>query len=199
MKNIVFCFLFLLTTQVLAAPVGVVLILKGEATFNKKPIKVGDRLADKGELAVGDKSYLKIKLEDAEHTIVLGGNSKGSIDFNQEKEMIQFNLVGGIARWVSGQIQNKSSAAAGIKTKNATMGIRGTDFLATYHEAWEESEIVCFDGQVEFLNSANPSNFRRIKKHQWGGIGGRFGSTIAKVIDLPQDKISHFNTVIPLE
>ena len=56
-----------------------------------------------------------------------------------------------------------------------------------------ESEIVVIDGQVEFQNSSNPDDVALISKGQWGGLGGRYGQTIGKVLDLPGNVISAFD------
>lgn len=83
-----------------------------------------------------------------------------------------------------------------FKTPSAVAGVRGTDFIFIYTPLLGESEILCFDGLIDF-GSEDRSTSQMVSKGQWGGHGGRFGSKIAKPLDLPQNVLSYFNQQLP--
>lgn len=80
-----------------------------------------------------------------------------------------------------------------VKTRNAIMGVRGTDFIATFSSLLEESEIVVFDGLVSFESTQDPADQKEIKAGHWGGLGGRFGAKIGTPIALPKNVLDTFH------
>jgi hypothetical protein len=193
-----FVFLLILSSPFsFAAPIGKILKLKGLATYQGKAIQEGQSISGKGEIGVGDKSYLKFTFEDAGHIVVLGGNSKLDVDFSQKVGEEKVTLVEGITRWVSGKVTKKD--VAGVSTKLAIMGIRGTDFLVTAHPIWGETETICFKGEISFTNSTNKVDSTSVGAGQWGGLGGRFGKKIGAIINLEPHILKYFNEAIPVE
>ena len=163
-----------------------VLSLKGTAFFKGESLKNGSTFDDEGTLTTGANSYLKISQHGS--TIVLGSQSELLL----KKETTEVpSLTKGLMRWVSGTVKKTGPS---VKTANAVMGVRGTDFLVVYNELLGESEIICFSGAVDFT-SGNKSV--PVTKNQWGGVGGRFGTSIGKVLDLPANVINHFDGTLP--
>ncbi len=80
-----------------------------------------------------------------------------------------------------------------VKTKQASFGVRGTDFLVLANSLLGESEIIVFTGKVEFSNLGQKKDQILVKGGQWGGLGGRFGAQIGKLMDLPANIINHFD------
>lgn len=80
-----------------------------------------------------------------------------------------------------------------IKTKNAVMGVRGTDFLATFSPLLEESEVVVFDGKIAFDSLSDPADKKEINAGHWGGLGGRFGQKVTEPIELPKNALDTFH------
>ncbi len=169
-----------------------VVLLIGEASFAGKALTKTSSLQGTGEIVVGNKSYLKLLLSESQTVIALGANTTSRLNISAPAEKQELNLVKGIARWVTG---NKKGL--GIKTSNATMGVRGTDFYTSYHPLLGETEIVCFEGSVEFTNTNNSTDSKLIKKNQWGGIGGRFGTKVSSILDLSPELIKSFDSALP--
>ena len=174
-----------------------VVLLKGQATFGGKELKSTSVLKGKGEISLGDKSYLKLLLEDSKVVVVLGANTKSIIDFSKKETLPEVSLVKGVARWITGA--GNTRKGGGIVTKNAVMGVRGTDFYTSYNPLLGETEIICFDGQVNLANRLDPENSSLVGKNQWGGIGGRFGERVSRILDLSPELISEIDKGLPKE
>ena len=85
-----------------------------------------------------------------------------------------------------------------VKTKAAVSGVRGTDFTVTHVDVLNESQIVCFEGLVDF-SKPDLKKVQPIKGGQWGGVGGRFGAEIKKPLDLPQEALDFFKEQIAID
>lgn len=171
-----------------------VLMLRGDATFGGHPLKSTSNLKGAGEFVVGDKSYLKILLIESKTEITLGANTTSFLNVSETKTLPELSLLKGMARWVTGTTDSKKSG--GIRTKNAAMGIRGTDFFVTYQPLLGETEVICFDGAIEMSSTLVKSENKLVKKNQWGGIGGRFGEGLSRILDLSPELIQNFKQVL---
>lgn len=189
-------FFLLFSLSAFAEDSAKVILLKGEATFRGQPLTKDKVIVGQGEFVVGDKSYLKILLLRSKAVIALAANTTSTINLAVEAEQPELNLFKGAARWVSGE---SKKAGGGIRTKNAVMGIRGTDFIAIANPLFNESEIICFDGRVQFTSIHEPSDLKMVNKNQWGGIGGRFGKRTAPLIDLSPEALDAIKATVPLE
>lgn len=172
-----------------------VLVLKGKATFGGHQLKSTSFIKGAGEFVVGDKSYLKILLVESKTTLVLSANSTSLINVNQKQTIPELNLLQGAARWITGTSQVKKGG--GIQTKNAALGIRGTNFFVSYNPLLGETEVICFDGTVEMSAKLVKSESKLINKNQWGGVGGRFGEELSKVLTLSPELMNQFNLALP--
>lgn len=169
-----------------------VVLLKGTATFNGKELNPTSTLRGQGEFIVGDKSYLRLLLDDSKTQIVLGSNSTSAIDLSAEVAVQELNLIRGIARWITGNIPG-----LGVKTPNAAMGVRGTDFYASYNPLLGETEIICFSGKVQFTDRERVFDSKLISMNQWGGLGGRFGKKISSILTLTPEIMATFDSALP--
>lgn len=97
------------------------------------PLKVGDRLYQKDTIRTGTDSTVGIIFED--NTVLsLGPNSELVIDeyiFAPEKGMLSMvaRILKGTASYLSGIIGRQSPESVKLHTPDATIGIRGTQFL----------------------------------------------------------------------
>lgn len=173
------------------ADTGSVVKLIGTATFGGKPLTEKSTLKGKGTFVVSEKSYLKIKLNEAGTEFVIGANSSTVIDLTLPGEKQELTLVRGMTRWVSGKIKG-----LGVKTHNVSMGVRGTDFLTTYNPLLGETEVICFDGEVSMTNLGDPTDTKNVSKNQWGGFGGRFGKKLSEILTLSPELMSGFENVL---
>ena len=88
-----------------------------------------------------------------------------------------------------------------VRTPGVSLGVRGTDFYASYGSLLGESEIICFESAqgVEFA-SVKPKEGRLfVRSGQWGGHGGRFGQKLAKPMTLPTSVLEHFSQSLPVQ
>jgi hypothetical protein len=172
-----------------AATTGLqVLAATGTVAFNKKPVKVGDILDGAGVLSTGPDSSAKIFVRDAKTLALLKSNA--AIEFTQSaKTSGSFRLLEGVSRWVVAKVARDKPVI--VTTKTAVMGVRGTELMASYNEVLGETELVAFEGTVEFLRKDKVQVKSLVKAGQWGGIGGRFGE-MSKIIDLPAPALAYF-------
>lgn len=185
----------IISLSALAVEVEVV-TLKGSATFNGQSLARNQTLKGPGEVAVGDKSYLKITYKENGTTVAFAANSSAKLNLDKVAEAQNVNLLKGYARWMSGN-EGAKNPNAGITTQNAAMGVRGTNFMAFYNSDLGESEIWVFDGLVEFGNRKNRADYKRVAKNQWGGIGGRFGQKCQDILTLSPELISKIGSILP--
>lgn len=187
------------TAPVDQGPVAKVVLLKGQATFNGQTLSLHQEISSNGNLAVVGEGVLKIYIAKWQSTIVLGSHSSMEINLSNAKKPgdapIIYLLEKGICRWVSDQ-GAKGNNRKGVHTKTAALGVRGTDFLLKENPLLGESEVVVFDGEVLMISKLNDPSEARIRKNQWGGLGGRFGQRIGRILDLPPMVIEEFKKVL---
>lgn len=181
-------------------PSAKVMIAKGDVFFEGKKVNQGEIIGRPGKLTTGERGFVKLFIEKWGNEILIGSKSEMILNF---EDMKKYTLTSGSCRWitalkkeVAANVKEENKAKGGIFTKQASMGIRGTDFLLIANPLLGETEVVMFDGLVEFKNLNDESNKVEIAKNQWGGIGGRFGQKIAPVITLGQEQISVFKTLL---
>ncbi|MBK22566.1 MAG: hypothetical protein CME70_01060 [Halobacteriovorax sp.] len=173
-------------------PWAEVVKLKGVVSFNGKELKLGDRINKKGVLKTERRSFLQVEIPKWGNKITVGPKSEMEFDFG-EKAKKKYSFLHGRCRWKT--YEGKKGVGKGkLFTKVASMGVRGTDFTVVANKALGETEIIVLDGSVEFGNLNVEGDSAIINKGQWGGIGGRFGEKIGKVLDLPKAVIEQFDS-----
>ncbi|MBC77947.1 MAG: hypothetical protein CME64_18220 [Halobacteriovoraceae bacterium] len=194
MKTILISTLLLFSINSLAN-VAIIEQLRGQVFLGTAKLKEKARIKQAGVLRSESGSFAKIHIPHMASTIVLGPNSKLELKLNKKNN--QLTLTDGLARWISNNTKPSLKSKRSISTESAVMGVRGTDFLLVANTLLKETEIVMFEGQVDFKNRADPSDARLLEKNQWGGLGGRFGGEIGKVLTLPPNIIEAFKGKIP--
>ena len=135
--------LALINTPVSEASIGYIADLSGEVKIinssgSQTQARKDDTLDAGLIVETGDKSYAVLKFEDG-HFIALQSNSSFLIqqyDFKQSQvtnSSIIFSLLKGGLRSITGLIGEANRGAFRLSTPVATIGIRGTDFLAALH------------------------------------------------------------------
>lgn len=189
--------LFFVTALQAAAGEAEVVLIRGTALYDNSLLQAGSKIIGDGVITVAEKSYLKLRLLPSLSTIVIGANSSAKLNLRDGESRERVYFLSGAFRWVTGKAFKKSGVI--LHTKNAVFGLRGTDFTATYNSALSETEVVCSQGEILFTNLNEPKNFRYVKTAQWGGVGGRFGEKIERILDLQKPVIDHFNAATPLD
>lgn len=163
----------------------------GEIWLNGKPAKSGDVITGKTRLRTRAGSKVKIDYHNPHGTLTLVG--AGTMDLPEasdgDHEVV---LEQGTARWkVTPGVSPKR--ALRLRTRSSVMGVRGTDFMAVSNPVFGESEIIVFEGKVQFKSSLSDKDEREVNAGQWGGVGGRFRQKIGDLIDLPPNVLSVFD------
>lgn len=138
-----------------AKKVAVVKILRGEVsvlTLGKTtPLKVDDWVEDGATVKTAEKSFVKLIFIDKSQMNV-GPNSEMKIEKFADSDSGVIGLVKGQIRSQVTKdylkMKDKDKSKLFIKTPNAVMGIRGTDFLITTQG--QKTLAVLFEGSVVF-------------------------------------------------
>jgi len=159
--------------------------LMGKVRYNGKELHEGDVLKTNGLMVTEKGSFVRLHMEIWSTSIVIGPNTKMDLDLTSPKDAApkRYQLLNGLCRWIS-KMKSDQMKGGHVFTKSASMGVRGTDFEIQAREETGETEVIVFDGKV-LLKSTLADSEALIEKGQWGGVGGKFGNTIAKPIDLP--------------
>ena len=164
MKMLCFLFVFALPLSAWAqAEVARVKMLRGEASMvnNGKKTKLAvDQVVIAGAVVeTGDKSFIRLVFTD---------KSQMNIGPNSEMEIKQFGgNDAGVIDLVKGKIRSqvskdylqqkdKDKSKLFIKTPNAVMGVRGTDFMISTNG--QATSTVLFEGEIVFNRLENGAN-----------------------------------------
>ena len=146
-------FLILLTlcTTLLTASIGKVSSLQGEATLSQKNVlthvKKGSSVEENDLLSTAPSSRAQVILND-DTVITIGPNSEYLFVHysNGNSKEVEMRLKRGFFKTVTGKIGKVAPERFKIKTKAATIGIRGTQFMA--YVGREEERIGCIQGSI---------------------------------------------------
>ena len=128
-------FFLLFYSSAIANVVATITGIKGEAVVSRDTketkLSLGSKLYQNDLIKTKDKTKVQIIFQD-ETIITIGKNSDFSINeylFDDAKEPVaKFGLFKGAMRTITGKIGKISPDKFQVKTKTATMGIRGTRF-----------------------------------------------------------------------
>lgn len=181
----------LISLQAFAAdgPVAKVIKIKGKVTFEGKLLKLGDQITKKGKLKSERRSFAQVAVAKWNNKITIGPKSEMDFDFSKDAKK-KYIFLNGRCRW---KTDAGKKGKGRLYTKVSSMGVRGTDYTVVANKSLGETEIIVIDGAVEFENLLVPGEKAIVKKGQWGGIGGRFGQNIGKILDLPSDVVESFD------
>lgn len=172
MKNL-FCFLILValmtTTAWAQKKVAMVKLLKGEVdvlTLGKTvKLKVEDWVEDGSVIKTGEKSFVKLVFVDKSQ-MNIGPSSEMKIEKFGDKDSGVIDLVKGkirsqVTKDYLQMDRNKSKLF--IKTPNAVMGVRGTDFMISTNGL--TTSTILFEGSISFnkLENRNERNTNRLE------------------------------------
>src|SRR5688572_9964724 len=121
-----------------------------------EPVKKSMHLLNNTTVTTGPKSYAVIKFEDGTVALLKENTSFQIQNYTYnvkqpEKSNALFNMVRGGVRMVTGAITTRNRDALKVATPVATLGIRGTEFLA---ELVNPLNVVCITGSLSVTNSA---------------------------------------------
>ena len=113
---------------------AIVQSMYGDARAGDQQLHVDDRITSGATITTGRGSQVVLKFDDSQ-VVVLNENTTFRItDFRYRQEEPRndrgiFDLVRGALRIISGAVASRSQSAFQLRAPQATIGIRGTDFM----------------------------------------------------------------------
>ncbi|MCF6244560.1 MAG: FecR family protein [Sulfurovum sp.] len=147
-------FLFLLLTiTTFAASIGTIMVAKGDGHIKRLhktlPIASGMDIYKGDEIITKKKTRIQVMLND-DTVVTIGPDSSFSfVDYffdGSKKSTIKMQANRGFFRSVTGKIGKIAPERFKVKTKLATIGIRGTDFSAQIGS--NSSSYICNRGEI---------------------------------------------------
>ncbi len=116
-----------------------------------------DAIASDTVIITGDKGYAVLKFEDGQVAIMQANSTFRVREYRYdpdkiEKSNIIFSMLKGGMRFVTGLIGQRSKEAFRLSTPNATIGIRGTEFMVAMVNNSLYSQVV--SGGIGLTNAA---------------------------------------------
>jgi hypothetical protein len=180
--------------QQLADASWLVLTAQGQGnTADGKSVAMGSEIPDGKRVKTGANGRLKL-IHKAGVLVVLAPGTEVSLGSPGKAGVANIpQMVEGFARWVFRK-GNPTCAKGGCRvgTSNAVLGIRGTDFVLIHNVSFKETEVVSFEGAVDFGSRVNEGDFRTVPSGFWGGIGGRYGQQIGPLLRVPPAVVERF-------
>jgi len=177
---------------------GKIIAAAGTVELAGKALKTGDVLSAGGLLTLSEGAKVKIYFPEAKWLMMSAGPSRVHIEPPSPKS--KFEVLDGFSRWVrSKALPAGKTQGPYVVTKSSVMGARGTDFIAVANELLGESEIIVFDGEVNFTSRISKGDRRSVTSGHWGGVGGRFGQKIAPLIALPASVLDVFKQKLSVD
>ncbi|MDN5053645.1 FecR family protein [Aliarcobacter butzleri] len=148
--------LLLLFASFLFANIGTVSLVEGKATILRNGQTLGANMGDKIENkdVISTQVNSKIKITFIDNTIVtIGKESSLNIEeyiFNTstKEAKTELNVLKGAFHTITGEIGKVNPDKFKLKTKSASIGIRGTEFYG------DENRIICTQGRIIVLSNS---------------------------------------------
>ncbi len=167
MRKILLLTLFLAYT-LFAAPIGKISALSGDATLlrngSSTPLHTGDLLEKGDTIQTAPKTRLQIVFND--HTVIsLGQKTTFRVNdylYDKKDPKADFSITKGIFKSITGKIGKIAPKHFKLRTKNATIGIRGTTVLGDISEKREM--IACSYGKIVVITPKDEVSLVRGEK-----------------------------------
>jgi hypothetical protein len=156
MKRIILILLFI-SNLLIANNIGKIVALDGEATILRegKIIQVNKDSVFEKDDTLNTKDNTKLQILFLDDTIIsVGQNSTLKINeylFEEKNTKAEFSMARGIFRTITGKIGKIAPENFKLKTKTASIGIRGTQIITVIED--NNEKIFCTEGQIEVKNN----------------------------------------------
>ena len=176
MKNLLLIILLFSTT--LFANIGKISALSGDVSITRNsqniPATIGFTLEEKDKISTTDNARVQLLFND-KTVISLGKNSTFNIeeyfyDIQKPTETkASFKMAHGILKTITGQIGKVNPNKFTLKTRSASIGIRGTTFFIdsssqTQDQSNPQERIVCSGGIIEVIT---PQGTQLVRANQF--------------------------------
>jgi len=200
-------FAIALSTAGLAAEkngIAKVMVASPTTTYAGKKVSENDVITTIGALKSGTEGGAKVRLTGNEVVVELAANSEINLvippsgDPSDSIELVKGKVRVRVPKAKPAEKGEKTDENGGrprflLRHRKVTMGVRGTDFFASANDDLGETELVVFDGQVEFANEKSTKETEMVKPGYWSAIGGRFGEKIRAPLKLSTAGIAYFD------
>jgi hypothetical protein len=155
LKSFVFGLLaFALPLAALAS--AVVQSMSGDVRANGSPVSLNQRLNPGTVLTTGPKAQLVMRFDDDQRVVLNENTEFRIVDFkynesNPREDRSIFDFIRGGLRVVTGAVGRRTPTAFALRAPQATIGVRGTDFMVTIINPLYVSVL---SGSVGFTNVA---------------------------------------------
>ncbi|WP_201352660.1 FecR family protein [Hydrogenimonas urashimensis] len=158
-KSLVLVFFSIFFAGYLAAGVGVVSALRGEATLlrgdGRLPLRLGETLEEKDTITTAANTRVQLTFNDRT-VITLGSRSRFSVENYfydaSEASHARFDMPKGFFRSITGKIGKIVPEKFKLHTENATIGVRGTEIVIEADPA-NGDKIACTRGRIYVLSA----------------------------------------------
>lgn len=186
-------------------------LLKGKATQlpphaeSAKTLQVGDSLFEDTSILTDDRSFVRIKFNDGS-IMNIGSSSKVVLVEMTKNEVSLISLLKGKVRTkVTKDAEGEGENKFFIKTRSAALGVRGTDFQATYNPDNKLTSLVTLEGEVAMvkIDELNRKKLDVLEKAEEEKIVERNEATNKiEVGNLPVDstlQLNHLDKILATE
>lgn len=140
--------------------VGDVSVAVGKAAAHRAT--KNDAIASDTVINTGDNSYAVLKFDDGQVVTMQSNSSFHVREYRYEPKQVEksnilFSMLKGGMRFVTGLIGQRNNEAFRLATPNATIGIRGTEFMVVMGNSPMYSQVV--SGSISMTNAAGTAVF----------------------------------------
>ena len=158
MKYLIFFILF--SGQLFGAQVAKVILMRGDVSHVdvnglKKKLSKGDWIEEGSEVITQTKSFAKLLFKDKSSINIGPGSNMKIASYKKDKAGIISLIKGQIRSKVEKDLledQGDNKSKMFIKTKNAAMGVRGTDFIVGFNPISGNTNLDVITGIVAMVN-----------------------------------------------
>ncbi len=180
--------------------VAVVMLASPTTTFAGKKVSENEVLKTIGALKTGSEGGAKLKFSGNDVVVEMAANSEINLVLPPSGDPSDsIELVKGKVRVRVPKVKNAEKSEAKtdkprflLRHHKVTMGVRGTDFYAIANDDLDETELVVFQGEVEFTNENGTKDKAMVDAGYWSAIGGRFGDKIHAPMKLSKSGVDYF-------
>lgn len=184
-KSLLVLLLFSLSFSVFSKArrtVAEVLLLRGHVTQLApgerlaRDLKVGDKVQEDTSILTGEKSFIQIKYEDGSRTS-LGPNSKIVVAKMDKSGNGIINLLKGRVR-NSVQSDYEVKKKFYVRTRNAALGVRGTEFETIYNSENNMTSLLTYKGEVAMVQTKDNADLGKTNLKKAKRVVRRFDNKI---------------------
>lgn len=161
-----------------------------------KKLSLGDIVVKNTYIFTKKKSVVRIKFDDGS-VISIGPKSKMVISFNKPGKPTFVELIKGTIR---GTVKKHAKPKDGfehkmyIKTRSASIGVRGTDFVLNYNDKNHITSNITLRGNVEIYKKTDEEIFESIRE-EYDEKGRKVSFGQSHHLDNTADELKHHNVM----